>query len=198
VQGSSEIINHLEQTHPSYPLTPTDADERQACLKIEHDMDENLGENIRQILYYRLLAYPDFIQYCFTHPMPQLRQFIFKLFYPVLRYKIYQTYVISPAKVAQAKHKFDIAMAELEKQLKQKPYLIGEQFTRADLSVASMLSLLVMPPEHPFPWKEIPDPQARNFIDEFQNHPVSEWVSKIYRDHRLVSLRQHSSKTIII
>jgi len=61
-----------------------------------------------------------------------------------------------------------------------------------------MLSLLVMPPEHPFPWKEIPDPQARNFIDEFQNHPVSEWVSKIYRDHRLVSLRQHSSKTIII
>jgi glutathione S-transferase len=185
VQGSSDIINYLEQRYPSQPLTPTDTDERRACLEIERTMDERLGENIRRILYYRLLGYPDFIRYCFTHPMPQLRQLIFRIFYPILRYKIYQTYVISTEKVEQARREFDAAMSELEKQLKYRQYLVGEQFTRADLSVASMLSLLVMPQEHPFPWKEIPDPQTRLFYNEFQDHPVSEWVRKMYLDHRL-------------
>jgi glutathione S-transferase len=136
-------------------------------------------------LYYWLLAYPDFIRYCFTHPMPRMKQQIFSLLYPILRYKIYQTYVVSTAKVERAKREFDIAMSEIEIKLKQRQYLVGEQFTRADLSVASMLSLLVMPAEHPFPWREIPDPQARAFYDEYQKHPVVEWVTKMYRDHRL-------------
>ncbi len=185
VQGSSEIINYLELKYPSHPLTPKDADERRVCLEIEHAMDERLGENIRRILYYWLLAYPDFIRYCFTHPMPRLKRLVFSLFYPILRYKIYKTYVISAAKVEQAKYEFNIAMDEIEEKLKRSQYLVGEQFTRADLSVASMLSVLVMPPEHPFPWKEFPDPKARTFYDEYRDHSVSVWVRKMYRDHRL-------------
>lgn len=184
VQGSSEIINYLEQKYPEHSLTPTDAKERRACLDIENIMDKRLGENIRQILYYRLLAYPDFIRYCFTHPLPRMKQLIFRLFYPILRHKIYTTYVISASKVEQARREFDVAMCEVEKMIGQKQYLVGEQFTRADLSVASMLSLLAMPSEHPFPWQEIPDSQARDFYDEYRDHPVTEWVAKMYRDHR--------------
>ena len=165
-------------------MTPTDAKERRACLDIENRMDKNLGENIRQFLYYRLLAYPDFIRHCFTHPLPRIQQQIFSLFYPLLRHKIYKTYVISAVKVEQARREFDVAMQEIENTLKQNKYLVGDQFTRADLSVASMLSLLVMPPEHPFPWREIPDPQAKAFYDEYQDHPVTEWVAAIYREHR--------------
>ena len=185
VQGSSEIIDYLEQKFPSRSLTPTDAKERQECLDIENSMNIRLGKNIRQILYYRLLAYPAFIRHCFTHPLPRIKQLIFSLFYPLLRYKIFKTYVISSKKVEHAKHEFDVAMCELEIILSQKEYLVGDKFTRADLSVASMLSLLVMPPEHPFPWREIPDLQTRDFYDEYRNHPVTMWVTKMYRDHRL-------------
>ena len=185
VQGSSEIINYLEQKYPAPSLTPVDIDQRHACLEIEQDMDGRLGENIRRILYYRLLAYPDFIRYCFTYPMSELKQIIFRLFYPILRYKIYQTYVISAAEVEQAKRELDVAIEELGGKLKGRQYLVGDRFSRADLSVASMLSLLVMPDEHPFPWRAIPDPQTRIFYDEYHHHPVSEWVRKMYRDHRL-------------
>lgn len=190
VQGSSEIINHLEQAFPSHPLTPADADERRACLDIERTMDKRLGENIRQFLYHGLLAYPEFIRYCFTHPMPKMKQLVFDLFYPVLRYKIYQTYVISPAKVEQARREFDAAMGEIEDRLNRKHYLVGERFTRADLSVASMLSWLAMPSEHPFPWIDIPDPETRRIYDEYREHPVIEWVTEIYRDHRYVDRKQ--------
>jgi len=185
VQGSSDIIDYLEQTYPSHALTPADEGQRQACLEIEYAMDKRLGENIRRVLYDGLLAYPEFIRHCFTHPMPGVKRLLFRIFYPLLRYKIDQTYVISAAKVEQARREFDVAMSEIEQTLKQGHYLVGERFTRADLSVASMLSLLVMPAEHPFPWREIPDPTTRTFLDAYRDHPVSGWVRKMYRDHRL-------------
>jgi glutathione S-transferase len=192
VQGSSEIIDYLEQTCPSRPLTPSVAEKRERCLEIEHAADNELGQNIRLILYHTLLAHPDFIRYCFTHSMGQFQQLTFSLFYPLLRNKIYQKYVISTARVEKAKREFDTAMNTLKNQLKDRDYLVGKQFTRADLSVASMLSLLVMPPEHPFPWKEIPDPETQAFLDEYQSHSVSTWVRKMYKNHRLSGSHQHS------
>lgn len=185
VQGSSEIIDYLEQQYPDHPLTPTDAGERRACLDIEQAMDKRLGEPIRQVLYAGLLAYPDFIRYCFTHPMPWVKQQIFSLFYPMLRQKIYQTYVVSEQRVERARREFDAAMADMQTLLGQRRYLVGECFSRADLSVAAMLSLLVMPAEHPFPWPDIPDPRTRVFLDEYRDHPVATWVAGIYRQHRL-------------
>ena len=185
VQGSGEIIHYLEQKYPARPLTPVDAEERRECLEIERTMDKKLGVNIRRILYQGLLAYPDFVRHCFTYPMPRVKQLVFRLFYPILRYKIHQTYVISAARVEQARREFDAAMEEIGKKLDRKNYLVGDSFTRADLSVAAMLSFLVMPPEHPFPWIEIPDPKTRAFYDEYRDHPVSAWVRKMYREHRV-------------
>lgn len=185
VQGSSEIIDYLEASYPSPPLTPRDPDEHRACVEIEQAMDARLGETIRSILYDRLLAYPEFIRYCFTHPMSEPKQFVFSLIYPVLRYKIQRTYVGCAAQVEQARRDFDAAMGEMEKRLEGQQYLVGGEFSRADLSVASMLALLVMPPEHPFPWQEIPDRQTRAFYEEYRNHPVAEWVRTMYREHRL-------------
>ena len=184
VQSSSEIIDYLEQKHPSRPLTPTNANELCECQDIERRMDQSLGVNIRQILYATLLDHPEFLRYCFTHPMPWYKQQIFRLIYPYLRGKIYQGYVISDNKVEQAKYEFDKAMTELEQRLENKQYLVSNTFTRADLSVASMLSWLVMPAEHPFPWVKIPDTRANEFCAQYKNHAVSEWVRTMYRDHR--------------
>lgn len=185
VQGSSQIINYLDEHFLDRPLTPVDARLRQACLKLEIAMDNQLGENIRRILYHRLLAYPDFIRYCFTHPMPVYKQWIFSVLYPVLRYKIYHIYVISDGAVNQAFKDFALAMQELQQRLKHRAYLFGDQFSRADLSVASMLAFINMPAEHPFPWIEIPDAQVRAFYDFYQEHPIIVWANGIYRKHRL-------------
>ena len=185
IQGSSEIINFLDEQFPERPLTPIDNEQRHSCLAIEHSMDENIGENLRRVLYDRLLAYPDFIRHCFAHSMSKSKQLIFVSFYPILRAMIYRRYVISTARVEQAKLEFDDAMRDLEQRLAHQPYLRGAQFSRADLSVASMLSLLIMPAEHPFPWQDIPDPNIKIFYAQYQDHPMSKWERDIYRKHRL-------------
>ena len=187
VQGADEIIHYLDQSHPSHLLTPADNETRDACVALEQSMDARLGENIRCILYQTLIDYPKFIGHCFTYPMPRLKRLAFYLIYPVFRRKIYQTYVISDAFVDGARRNFDLAMNELEQRLSQQECLVTDQFTRTDLSVASMLSLIVVPREHPLPWGELPDPKAKAFLDQYRDHRVSDWVRKMYRDHRLAT-----------
>lgn len=184
VQGSSEIINYLEQHFPQHSLTPVEPEERQACLQLETAMDKELGENIRRILYHRLLAYPTFVRYCFTHPMAAYKQWLFTLSYPILRYKIYHNYVISDQAAKLALHEFDEAMQTLARQLENRQYFIGNKFSRCDLTVASMLAFIFMPRQHPFPWIEIPDPEVRAFYARYQNHPVIVWANNIYLKHR--------------
>jgi glutathione S-transferase len=183
VQGSTAIIDYLEESYPERPITPTDPEQLALCEEIESNEDA-LGEDLRSILYHKLLDYPAFIRHCFTHPMPLYKQFVFRLMYPVLKRKIYQRYVVSDEKIAKAKKDFAVAMDEMALRLEGRDYLVGDQFSRADITVASMLSLLALPDEHPFPWQEIPDKSIRDFFDQYQRHPVIEWVNTIYREHR--------------
>ncbi len=184
IQGSDRILDHLERQHPATALLPEDPEARAQCLALEREMERDIGVTLRSILYHRLLAYPDFIRYCFTYPLPRARQLAFTLMYPALRRKIHEVYVGSDAAVAAARERFDAAMTRLSARVGESPYLVGDRFSRADLSVAAMLSLLVMPPEHPMPWPAIPDPEIRALVDAYASHPVSAWVREQYRTHR--------------
>lgn len=187
VQGSGQIISYLDEQYAENPLTPSDAEEKRACLELECTLDRDLGENIRRILYHRLLAYPAFIRYHFTHCMPAYKQWLFRLTYPILRYKIRQTYLISEQSVKQAEVVFERTLGILAQRLENSNYMIGDRFTRADVTAASMLAFVAMPAEHPFPWIKIPDPEIQALYAAYHHHPVIEWTRKIYRLHRPVS-----------
>lgn len=84
--------------------------------------------------------------------MPAFKKLAFRMYYPALRKKIYRIYVKSDAEVEQAKRTFDQTLDLLGKRLMGNEYLIGGSFSRADVTACSMLSLLVMPKQHPLPW----------------------------------------------
>lgn len=184
IQGSGEIISYLDSKYPEKRLTPLNKDHEKECIEIENLVDKDIGETIRQILYNYLLAYPDFICYCFTHSMPAYKQMMFRALYPVLKRKIYQTYVISDQEVKIARQKFDQTMDMLAKLLEGKKYLVGDQFSRADITVASMLAFICFPQEHPFPWIKFPAVEAESFYQQYNQHPVSLWVIELYSKHR--------------
>lgn len=184
VQGSTEIIDFLDKRHPGRDLTPSSHKDQRLCRDLEQWGDENLGIPLRQILYHRLLAYPSFIGRCFTHGMGWGKKFVFMLSYPLVRKKIREAYVRSEGEVAEGSRKFDAALLELDDMLYGKEYLVDGRFTRADLSIASMLSILILPPEHPFPWGDIPDPEIRELREAYSERRFFQWSRKIYRNHR--------------
>jgi len=184
IQGSNEIIDYLDTRYPERPLTPAESGARTSAIEIEQQLDQKLGVPIRQILYASLLDHPEFIAQCFTHSMPWWKRQCYPLIAPGLRKAIYAGYVKSEEAAAAARKQFDETMAELADTLDGKAYLFGGAFTRADLAAAALLSLLALPPEHPFPWGAVPASDARTFIEAYADHPVSHWVRTMYREHR--------------
>ncbi|HYF26769.1 MAG TPA: glutathione S-transferase C-terminal domain-containing protein, partial [Baekduia sp.] len=65
-------------------------------------------------------------------------------------------------------------------------YLVGDSFSVADLTAASMLGLIVVPPEFEYV-KVRPDerPAAfRRFRDSLKDHLGFRWVEEMYARHR--------------
>lgn len=184
IQGSNAIIDYLDELAPGRPLTPADPAAREQCLELEREMDAQLGVPVRQILYASLLEHPAFIRRCFTHTMPWWKRACYPLMSMPLRRAIYAAYVKSPAAADAASAAFERTMSALAERLASADYLVGNTFTRADLATAALLSLVALPPEHPFPWGEIPPSAARDFIASYRDHPVSQWVRRIYRTQR--------------
>ena len=51
VQGSSPIIDYVDEHSPEPPLTPADPSERQRSLELERWLDCELGERVRRVFY---------------------------------------------------------------------------------------------------------------------------------------------------
>jgi glutathione S-transferase len=63
-------------------------------------------------------------------------------------------------------------------------YLVGDAFTVADLTAASMLAEVANPPDSPVSRPEpLPDPLA-TWLGEWHDHPGTRWVRNIYAKHR--------------
>jgi len=63
-------------------------------------------------------------------------------------------------------------------------FLVGERFSRADITAASLLAPLALPKEHPtYGLLEVP-PLAREDLRLWADRPSVAWVRRTYREHR--------------
>lgn len=185
IQGSDSIIDYLDERYPQRLLTPQDPDALDECRAIEQKADRMIGVNLRRILYHRLLQYPKLIKHYFMQRSPVYQGFIFSLFYPVLKRKIRQKYVITEERVHSSMVELNQALDWFDERLATKDFLVGNGFTRADLSVAAMLSIVCCPPEHPVTWVEqTPDPETNALMRNYKNRRTVQWALSLYRDYR--------------
>ncbi len=65
-----------------------------------------------------------------------------------------------------------------------RPYLLGDKFSRADITAASLLSPITIPDKHPVYEKENIPPLMLQDIEKWKDRPSINWVRKIYNQHR--------------
>jgi glutathione S-transferase len=77
-------------------------------------------------------------------------------------------------------------LKNLNRRLSQNPFLVGNQFSRADLSAASLIAPLCTPPQHDFSWPPLERMplELMNFRKEMEEAPFFKWVLKIYEEYR--------------
>src|SRR3954452_1799770 len=187
VGDSTAILQAIEERYPEPPLMPSDPDERERALEIEEFFDEELGPHIRRAVYWELLGYPEVVIPLFTDGATATSRAMLRTSFPVLRVCMQKVMNIYEAPAARSREKCIAAVDRLEAELDGNDYLVGDRFSVADRTAASLLYPLALPPAYPYTsprWDDLPQ-GARDFLDPLRRRPGATWVAEMYRRHRL-------------
>ena len=187
VGDSTAIIAALEARYPDPSLYPSDADERARALELEDWFDENLGPHARLLPFYELNQEPEIFAEvaaaAVPGPLGKAKPVVgaYARTYTSLRFN-----ANSSESAARAREGIIAALDKLEGELEQGDgeFLVGDGFSVADLTAASLFYPLVVPPEGPLR-TDLPRPPAlERFRESLKDRRGYKWVEDTFRKHR--------------
>jgi glutathione S-transferase len=187
---STEIIAELERVRPRPALYPADPALQQRALELEDHLDEELGPYSRLLAVHHAFKDKRLGFAMFVPDMPAMRRTIASAMFPRVRKQIDAYFGINEQSVAQAFDRVRQAGKLLRLEVGNAGYLCGDEFSVADLTLASLLAPLVCPNQFPYP-----QPQRDHALFEpvrtvLREAGVDEWAREMYFRHRGVSAEQ--------
>jgi len=183
IGDSTAVIRALEERYPQPPLYPTDPVERRRALELEDFFDEELGPYIRRLLFHDLHSDRAAATGLAAQVSPPPLKRFPRLFAEGFLAGTALRYGAGSAKAAErARARVLRALDRLEAELGTGDYLVGERFTVADLTAASLFYPLVLPAEGPV-LPELPATFAR-FREPLKGRRGFGWVEDMFRRHR--------------
>jgi len=188
IGDSSSIIAALEELQPEPSLIPAGPAERRRALELEEFFDEELGPHVRLLGFYEVTRDSEAID-SFTGtllPSSVASSGAARAVgargasaFARLRYR-----VADEGAADLAREKILVALDRLEQELDAGDgrHLVGDGFTVADLTAASLFMPLVQPPEGPN-HLDYPEPFKR-FRDPLRERPGFRWVAETFARER--------------
>ncbi|MBV1910449.1 MAG: glutathione S-transferase [Kangiellaceae bacterium] len=182
IAGSTEIIDYLDKNFPRNQLTPEGRDLRTDAADWEIFLDREVGINVRLCAYNILLKHPEVVKPFFTHKGPWYGPLVLALSYKTLNEKMRQFMKISDETSIESMKILELAVDRLDEHYQKNSYLVGNQFSRADLSAAAMVAPIVMPDGYGLKWpKKVPSDYLE-LQERFEGR--LDWASKMYQSFR--------------
>ncbi|MGH6826519.1 glutathione S-transferase family protein [Methyloceanibacter sp.] len=183
IQGSGAIIDWADQQaqDPARRLNPPEARE------IERRADRVIGVHVRRLAYSELLPrFPELAKPALFGKASGTHRLLGNAMWPLTRRAMIRMYGITPEAAAESRSILESELDWLDKTLADKRrYLVGDRFSRADITVASLLALFARPQEMPT-YHEMSIPGALLAdVERWRDRPVMRWVVAQYQTHRL-------------
>jgi len=184
VQDSTSIITFLDNKYPDRPLTPRDAQEAKEALAWEEYLDDEIGVPVRLWFYYHALPDRDCALRFLLEGAPWYGRPLFTLIYPKVRAAMVALMNIHAEPARQSEERLLAALDKLDGAVKERRFLVGDRFSRADLTACALLrrhcaagkssaDIAAAVPAPVYALREAHE--ARLFVS---------WVREIYRSHR--------------
>lgn len=185
IQNSADIIDWADEaTQSGRQLSPES--QREECLQIEKRLDEVAGVHVRRMFYSEaLVEHPATVRPLFTAELPFSQRLLIRGVWPLIRRRMIAALDLG---LQQGKESTLIVEEQLQwldaLLADDKPFLVGNQLSRADIAAASLLSPLLAPDEHPSYQSLSLPPRLALQIQEWRNRRSLGWVRELYRKYR--------------
>jgi len=187
IPDSTAILAALEERYPDPPLYPADPEQLRRALELEDFFDEELGPHARLLPFHELSNEPamfaEVAAAAVPGPLSNAKGLLglYARTYTGLRFG-----VRDEAAAATAREKIVAALDRLDAELAANggEFLVGESFSVADLTAASLFYPVVGPDEGPLPPDAPSPPALERFRDGLRDRPGYLWVEETFRRHR--------------
>ncbi|HEX5610346.1 MAG TPA: glutathione S-transferase family protein [Solirubrobacterales bacterium] len=187
ITDSTAIIAALEQRYPQPPLYPADPELRRRALELEDYFDEELGPAARLLAFHELINEPEIFAQVASEAVPgplgKMKRVtgLYASTYTSLRWKASSE---QGAEGARAKIVAAMDVVDAELAAGDGEFLVGDSFSVADLTAASLFYPVVGPDEGPLPPGQPVPPAMERFREELSTRPAFAWVEETFRRHR--------------
>jgi glutathione S-transferase len=184
IQGSTEIINFLDQTFADRSLTPSDPKDANAAAEWERYLDEEIGVTLRLWFYHHALPDRGRALRFLCQDADWLQRSLFALSFAPIRRAMREKMNISAENAGEAERRFLLAFDRLDEALERGPFLVGSRFSRADLTACALLWPLCRPGESESEVEALLPPAVCALRKQFQRRRFYQWVLERYQEHR--------------
>jgi glutathione S-transferase len=185
IGDSTRIIEALEERYPEPPLYPADPGERRRALELEEFFDEELGPYTRMLLIHHILPDARLFLGVFVPDAAGPRLALARVQFPLLRPRIAKGFGTNdPRNVSNAFEKLRAAGERFQAELQPNGYLVGDRFTVADLTAASLVAPVAAPEGFPYPQPQRDHPLAAPVRDVLAESGLLAWTREMYARER--------------
>jgi len=183
IQDSPRILTWLQSNRGPLAVMPLALDTR--TREVEQRFDA-IGKDVARYLYAGSFGIADdHIVKLWTDHANALQATLIRATYPIMRWVFRQKLQIKPKRVELARTRIREALDWLDAQLADgRRFLVGDAFTVADITAASLLAPLACPAQHPVYGDPAYQVGMREALKEWEGRPGIQWVRNLYASHR--------------
>lgn len=193
VEGSGAILDFADALgapagSPSGvpALTPGDPALRAEALEWEGYLDREVGETVRRVLYFQLMDHPGLLVRAWSLGAPYWAPLVYWLVRPRAVRVLKRSLDIDASTAQRDEQRLIAAFERVSERLRSRRFLLGDAFSRADLTLAALSGPLLRPSEHP--WR-LPDaleklPVAGELARRLRDTPAGRHVAAAYARRR--------------
>ena len=192
LKDSTAILRYADdQLAEPDRLYPPDLKLQEQACQMEDKLGYEIGRSVVRFAYFHILPHRDVAVRLLTEGTEASwhgwKKRIFSWLFPLVRIGMYRGLKLGEQQTAVCWQRIQRAMDDLATQLDDgRPYLLGDRFSVVDLTAAALLAPLMQQPGYGgslLRTTEVPESMRPSQL-WVQQHPLRQFVQRIYSDHR--------------